>query len=290
MSGCHPGSAKPSASLIAAVALTTILGPVHAQSPATSKFEVATVKLNTSGNFGTLISGPTPERFTTRNAPLSQIIMYAFGVRADQVVAPPPWTQSQRFDIVAKYPDGPRPTPQQVALMVKELLADRFKLQTHQETRELPLYRLMLVRRDGRLGPKLKPVEFDCAAYLAEKGPVAAVAVGDAPLCAPMIVSGQFIKASVKPLASLTFALATRVGRAVVDTTGLSGNFDFNLEWSPDSSAAAPAGDAASRSPSLDERPSLFTALEEQLGLRLESSKGPVDVLVIDHVERPAED
>jgi uncharacterized protein (TIGR03435 family) len=234
-----------------------------------------------------------PSQFTTTNAPLASIITYAFRLRDDQVIALPAWTRTERFDIVAKYPDGP-PNPQQVPLMVQALLADRFELKTHPETREAAMYALVLARRDGRLGPRLVPMTIDCAAYLAQKQAVGetvtARAVGDAPRCAPMIVSNRFVKASVKPISSLTFAIARQVGRTVIDRTGLTGNFDFNMEWSLERSETGAATEATARVPQPDDGVSLFTALEEQLGLRLESTKGPVEVLVIDHVERPVPD
>jgi uncharacterized protein (TIGR03435 family) len=256
-------------------------------------FEVASVKANTSGSPGYGISGPTPGEFTATNAPLARIISSAFGVRDDQMIALPGWTHADRYDIVAKYPSGQRPTPPQVAAMVQGLLSERFHLQTHNETRQGAVYNLVLARRDGRLGPRLTPHTFDCAAYLTEKSAkgdfVAATPFGDFPLCAPMIVA-NFIRASVRPIAVLAAALAGKVGRPVIDQTGLAGTYDFNLEWSPEQRTSPATQDTAARVPQPDEGLSLFTALEEQLGLKLESTRGPLVVLVIDRVEKPTPD
>jgi len=256
-------------------------------------FDVASVKSNRSGEIGFGISGPTPGEFTTTNAPLDRIISYAFGVRDDQMIALPGWSHTDRYDIVAKYPSGQKPTALQVAGMVRLLLVQRFRLKTHHATREGAIYNLVLARRDLRLGPRLIPHMFDCAAYLAEKSAksefVTATASGDFPLCAPMIVA-DFIKASVRPISALAGALAGKVGRPVVDHTGLSGTYDFNLEWSPEQRNSPATQDTIARVPQPEEGLSLFTALQEQLGLKLEPTKGSVDLLVIDYIERPNAD
>jgi uncharacterized protein (TIGR03435 family) len=288
---------KPNHTPLVVVLVALACAIVVAQAPADSSkplaFDVASVKPNTSGDPGFGISGPAPTAFRTTNAPLDGIIGYAFGMRNDQLIGLPAWARAVRFDIVAKYPSGQRPMPLQVAGMVRELLSERFKLQTHNETREGTVYNLVLARKDGKLGPRLTSHTFDCAGYLAEKGAkgefVTATPFGDFPLCAPMIVA-NFVKASVRPISALAAALATKVGRPVFDHTGLSGTYDFNLEWSPEQRVSPTTQDTAGRIPQPEEGLSLFTALEEQLGLKLESMKGPVDVLVIDHVERPTPD
>lgn len=254
-------------------------------------FEVASVKANGSGDRGVAISRAASE-FTTRNAPLARIIGYAFSVRDDQMTGVPAWSLAERFDITAKYPEGSQPSPAQVAQMVRGLLADRFKLQTHTETREGSTFALVLARRDGRLGPKLTPTAVDCAAYLAKKSTDVTEDARKAwpPLCAPPISSPQRIWASVRPIDALASAIARQVGRPVIDQTGLTGNYDFDLAWSPAQRTLSATPDAVPRGPQPDEGLSLFTALEEQLGLKLESTRGPVEVLVIDHVERPTPD
>jgi len=265
------------------------------QTPADQKpfaFEVATVKANASGGRGVVISG-TPSEFITRNTPLARIIGYALKVRDDQMMGLPAWTHTERFDITGKYSAGSRPSSAQVAQMVRGLLADRFKLQTHTETREGATFALVLARRDGRLGPNLTPHAFDCAAYLAKsrEGVVEDGPKAWPPLCAPPISAPQRIWASVRPISALASALARQVGRPVVDQTGLTGTYDFNLKWSiPVQQAGPVTQNSASALPQPEEGLSLFTALDEQLGLTLKSTRGPVDVLVIDHVEKPTED
>ena len=255
-------------------------------------FEVAAVKANASGGRGVVISG-TPSEFTTRNAPLARIIGYAFSVRDDQMMGLPAWSLAERFDISGKYSSGSRPSPAQVAQMVRGLLADRFKLQTHTERREGATFALVVARRDGRLGPNLTPHAFDCEALLAKRrdGVVEDGPKVFPPLCAPPISSPQRIWASVRPISVLASAVARQVGRPVVDKTGLTGTYDFNLKWSlPVQQAGPVTQNSASALPQANEGLSLFTALDDQLGLKLESTKGPVDVLVIDHVEKPAPD
>jgi uncharacterized protein (TIGR03435 family) len=254
---------------------------------ATPTFEAAAVKPNKSGDLGFCICGPRSDRFT--NVPLDVIVTWAFGVRADQILNLPTWARTERFDIVAKLPEGSLGGIKLVMQMTQSLLAERFNLKAHTETRDGPAYALVLVRRDGRLGPKLKPNAVDCAAYLAEQRAagqvVTANGIGDAPLCAPMVTSDRFVKASARPIENLTSAIARQVGRPVIDKTGLTGNFDYNLEWSPDLSAL-PAPNQDGRGIPLDRVP-LVTALEEQLGLKLESTRAPDQVIVIDQLERP---
>jgi uncharacterized protein (TIGR03435 family) len=171
-------------------------------------------------------------------------------------------------------------------------LGERFALKAHKETREGSTYALVLARQDRRLGPRLTPTQIDCAACFAEKRAagesVVATGIGDAPPCTG-VTSSRFIKASVRSMAVLASMLATRVARPVVDQTRLAGNFDFDLEWSQDLSGPPTPAGVARQEPPLDDGISLFTALQEQLGLKLEPTKGSVEVRVIDHVERPTE-
>jgi uncharacterized protein (TIGR03435 family) len=145
-------------------------------------------------------------------------------------------------------------------LLLQSLLEDRFKLKVHRETRELPVYVLSTANRNGSLGPQLRPSAVNCAA--------------EPDKCTLRPFPGHL--SGVSNLEIMTNLLAVSVERVVVDHTGLAGQFEYNLEWSPDQSAS--------------DKPSLFAAIQEQLGLKLESTKGPVDVLVIDHVEKPTPD
>jgi len=273
---------------IASAILSAQAGPA----PAHMAFDVASVKPNRSDERGSMISGPAPDRFRAINAPLDRIIDWAFGLRDEQLLGTPSWARTERFDITGKYPDGPTPNFQQVMQMVQALLVERFQLKTHEETRVGATYELVLVRRD-RLGPRLKPVTIDCDAYLAQKRAagetVRATGVGDPPLCSPLVVSDRFIKGGGRSMENLASMIARQVARPVIDRTGLTGIYEMNLEWSPDLPTAFPSADAT-RTPSPTDGVSLLTALQEQLGLKLEPSRGPIQVVVIDSLEHPSPD
>jgi len=183
-------------------------------------------------------------------------------------------------------------------VMVRGLLAERFKLAVHKETRELPAYELVVARRDGKLGPQLRPSDVDCAALMAAgraraDGPPALPPIGQRVPCSMRLFPGNFTGGSMR-MAQLAAALGRipSINRTVVDKTGLTGTFDFDLSFTPEqmpSENLMPPG--APPLPPIDPNgPSLFTALQEQLGLKLESAKGPVPVVVIDHAEPPMED
>jgi uncharacterized protein (TIGR03435 family) len=179
--------------------------------------------------------------------------------------------------------------------MVRTLLEDRFKLTVHNETRELPIYALTLARSDGRLGPKLVRSDIDCEKALAEladslrkTGRLPTSPVGQAPPCSTGGPPGKFVgnDITMQMFADVLTASVNRgrggvsssVDRVVVDRTGLQGAFDITLEWTPDDAPPDVSGG------------SIFTALQEQLGLKLEPTRGPVDVIVVDRVEPPTPD
>ena len=171
--------------------------------------------------------------------------------------------------------------------MLRALLEERFKLVTHRETREMPIYELVVARADGRLGPGLHKSDVDCEALFAARR--AGVAPPprqplEPPACGLMGGPARTIAGAVT-MQQLATNLSTAVEGLVIDKTGLTGRFDFNLAWTPERlpTDAPPPG-----IPPIDPNgPDLFTALREQLGLKLTPAKGPVDVLVIDRVERP---
>ena len=159
--------------------------------------------------------------------------------------------------------------------MLRTLLKDRFTLVTHTETRELPIYALVLARPDRRFGEQLRVSSVDCVALEAEShkaGGTPPPAPGAGPRCGISSGTGR-IQASARLMTDVARALSNTTGRAVVDKTGLDGRYDLELRWNE-----------------TEEGPSLFTAVQEQLGLKLEPQRGPVDVLVIDSAERPTED
>ena len=219
-------------------------------------------------------------------APLRVLIQNAYQLLQDaQVVGGPSWWTSETFDIDATVAGNP---PQdQIPLMLRALLADRFKLVVHTERRELPIYALVLARKDGKLGARIRPGTFGCLALRTRairEPPPSPAPSGRVP-CALRFRAGSVVGEGIS-LAQLADHLARFVNRVVVDQTGLAGEFDFDLEWTPDQWKL----DASPQTPNLPNGPSLFTALPEQLGLKLESTRGRVEVLVIDSVERPTPD
>jgi uncharacterized protein (TIGR03435 family) len=280
--------------------LTTLAAAVAAQSADdTSKvaFEAASVKPNKSGDNSTSV-GPRPGgRFNGTNAPLALLITMAYQLQAFQVQGAPDWTRTDRFDIVAKLDRDPTPVasgePDEVMLALRTLLADRFKLAAHWETQELPIYALVVARADGKLGPNIHPAAADCAAVRAARLEAARdgrIEPNPRPYACGWGNSGygQF-RFGGNPLSAFASALANQVSRVVIDRTGVTGNWDFELTFVPERIRQQALAGAAP--PDVDTNgPSIFTAIQEQLGLKLESTKGPVKVLVIDHVEQPSPD
>ncbi|RPI54010.1 MAG: TIGR03435 family protein [Acidobacteria bacterium] len=176
--------------------------------------------------------------------------------------------------------------------MLQDLLEDRFKLAAHRESREQAIYELTFARSDRALGPGLRPSTVDCAAFRPRgRGgpPPGPPPAGERPQCGMRMAPWQIAAGGVS-IGQLALVLSQSAQRMVVDRTGLTGNYDIDLTWTPDRlpQGAPPPG---VQLPSIDPNgPSLFTALQEQLGPKLESERGPVEVLVIDHVERPTPD
>jgi len=271
----------------AAIAFLLSTLAAFAQSGPQPAFEAASIKVNKSGEVGGRFGGRTGQIVVT-NYTLRDIIRNAYGLQRYQIVGGPDWQAQDRFDITAKAPEG---TPQaQMLAMMQALLADRFRLRTHRETRDLPIYALIVARSDRRLGPKMQPAGFDCGALAAARSrgenPPPPPPVGERPACGAQATPGRLM---VGGYAMSDFArnLAGFAGRPIVDRTGLSGTYDFELLWTPDE--PPPAG--VTLPPWYDPNgPSLVTAVQEQLGLKLDATTGPVDVLVIDGAERPSED
>jgi uncharacterized protein (TIGR03435 family) len=269
--------------------------PPMAAAPALS-FEVVSVKPNRSGDMRTGIRFQ-PGRFTSTGSTVKQLIGLAYNVRDFQVTGGPSWISSDKFDIDAKEPDGfteelqklpPDQRREKMGLLLQSLLADRFQLKVSHGTKDLPIYALVVAKN----GPKIqaaKPGDTYPNGMKAPDGRV--LGHGGMMGMSPGQLTGQGV-----PLAFLVQQLAQQLGRNVLDQTGLKGNYDFTLKWTPDQGSPGMfqsppgAGPAPDNAPPPDTSgPSIFTAVQEQLGLKLESTKGPVEILIIDHVEKPSE-
>lgn len=231
-------------------------------------FEVATIKKSAGETPGASFGSFPGGRWVMTNAPIRGLILTAFPTETGELIGAPAWIETDRYDVNAKAEgDPPRETTR---LMLQSLLRDRFAFRARYEEHERDVY-FLTVARPGAV--KLKPTSLDCAAM--EKLPERPRAPSGAPLCG-MSVGGTRFEAHGMSLAPLVTNLRSRVGRVVIDRTGLTGQYDFVLEFAV--------------RPEDTDRPSVFAAVEEQLGLKLEPGRAPLRVLVIEHIERPTAD
>lgn len=219
-------------------------------------FEVASIRRNLSGGLNTQINISDGGRVTMTNASLKTLIRNAYGILSFQLAGEPSWIDTEMYDISAKTGGSEKISEDQFRLLLQNLLADRFALKVHRETRESTLYALVV----DKGGPKFKASSGEGKPGMnTRKGSEKATMTGTA-----------------ETMAVLASNLGNQLGRFAMDKTGLAGAYDFTLEWDLQSTADSTG-------------PSLFTALREQLGLRLESQKGPVEVLAIDNAEKASE-
>ena len=293
-----------------AVAVPVVFGLLRAtpsqagtqtQDAATTAFtyEVASIKPNKSGNNMVRLMLP-PNGLTGTNVTLQMLIKAAYGVEDNQISGVPSWLNSERYDIDAKMDSSVADELRKLSedqrklerqRMLQALLADRLKLTVHRETKELPIYALVIAKN----GPKLQEAKPGDTYANGIKGPDGRSVPGMMRMTmgaggkSELTVQGQ-------PLASLARLLSGQLHRTVLDQTGLKGIYDYTLQWTPDQGPAPmfkgteggqPGPDGAP--PPESSGPSIFTAIQEQLGLKLESQKGPVEIIVIDHVEKPSE-
>ena len=256
----------------------------HAQSPSATPQPisyVASVKPNNAVDARAFSEYSPGGRLTATAVTVASLLRIAYRIQPYQLVGAPAWISTRRYDIAAKADDNPAPSQQ---TLLRALLKDRFKLAVHDETRELPVFALVVARSDGKLGPQLTRSAFDCAAYLA--GSHDPPEPGRTPNCATRIGLGVLSGKAI-PMTQLATSLAPLVSRFTLDKTGLAGGFDVELTWTPEQPSPNLSG--ASPTPAPDSLgPSIFAALQEQLGLKLVSEKGPVAVLVVDHLEEPS--
>jgi uncharacterized protein (TIGR03435 family) len=242
-------------------------GPVSTMpTDADPAFEVATIKPSP----GALEPGPRyslrGRNFIALRASLRDLIKLAYGVHASQIVSAPAWVASDQYDVEGVPRGEGMPNDRQLKAMLRKLLADRFQLAFHREQRELPAFVIVL----GSGTPKLTPTQAPGSLPVAGIGP------------------GAFSGVNATTTDFATALQGVAMDRPVVDQTGLTGRWDFKLEWTPDLSQfdgrALPVGP-----PNANRPPALFTAIQEQLGLKLESKRASVDVLVIDRIEKPSD-
>jgi uncharacterized protein (TIGR03435 family) len=263
--------------------------------PTTASFEVASIKPNHSGDRRFFVSWQ-PGRFNATGMTLKFLITMAYDVKDFQVSGGPGWVNAERYDIDAKEPDSiaqeleKLPREQRSTLadsMLQSLLADRFQLKVTRGTKELPAYALVVAKN----GPKLQEAKPVVAPAEAPSGP------GGHPHGPMMRMGRGELNGQGVGLGFLASVLSQQLGRQVLDQTGLKGNYDLALKWTPEQGegmmmggpppGGGPPPDGAP--PPDASGPSIFTALQEQIGLRLEATKAPAEVLTIDHVEKPSE-
>ena len=229
----------------------------------TAGFEVASIKPSAPEARGFAVIPSAGGRLTMKNCSLKRLLALSYHLQDFQVSGGPKWMDADRYDIVAKAEGNQNLTEHQLLELLRPVLAERFQVAFHRETKELPRYLLV----PGKGGSKLTEVKADGAPQLEVR-------------------NRRLITARRAPLSQLVEMLSWVLGRAVVDQTGLKGVYDFKLEWTPDDLQPSEAG-GASGSP--EGGNSLFAAIQEQLGLRLDPQKGPVEMLVVEKAEKPAE-
>jgi uncharacterized protein (TIGR03435 family) len=259
------------------------------QAASKPQFDVASIKPAAPDQRNMSIRTLPGGTVNINNLSLKEIMVLAWRIQPYQISGGLPWIESEHWDISAK-PDTP-PKQEELQLMIQALLADRFQLKTHFETKELPIYALVPARKDGKLGPNLTEAKEGSCAKFDPTQPRTPQAPGAPPVlnCEQQMMSPRSLTAISVPVGNIVPMLARMLGRTIIDKTGLKGNYDFKVEWTPDESQTAMLPPDAPKPPPDGQGPSIFTALQEQLGLKLESQKGPVQILVIDRAERPSE-
>ena len=264
---------RPAAIAIAVLLAFASAGPT-AQNAPPLQFEAASIRRANPAARGASMDVSAGGRVTFRNTTIRGLLVAAFGIR--NIEGAPPWVGTETYDVVATA--GRAVTQQQRNRMLVTLLGERLKLRTRVDIRDQPAYALMLVRANGRLGPDIARSTLDCAAIAAsprDDGP-GPLAPNGSPACGFTQSSGV-MKRSGASMAAIAASLSAAAGRQVVDRTGLPGAFDYTLRYSPNPDQPT------------EDYPSVFTAVREQLGLKLEPTNSPAQFLVIDAIERPSE-
>jgi uncharacterized protein (TIGR03435 family) len=256
---------------VTVLGLTALVTVVSAQSE--PRFTVASIRPSADNEPG-MSARPLPNGgYSARKAPLIALLTSAYGLSPERVINAPAWPD--RYDIEARYqPGDPAEPVPPLTTLLQSLLRDRFGLVARMEQRDLPVYVLKLARADGRPGPQLRRSNRDCAnAAVTLAAEVRDLASNGAPACGANEGPGIFVAGGLT-MGTIARALRVPANRNVVDATGLDGLWEAKLEF-------AAQGDESGN------KPSIFTALQDQLGLKLEPSTAPLDVLVIDAIQRP---
>lgn len=268
------------------VCLSIASASLHAQTPRV--FEVVSIKRNVSGQAsGAGLAGPQPGgRYVAVGVTLQRLIGDAYTSQdVVDVIGGPRWIGEDRFDVNARTADDAGPA--EILEMLRPMLADRFKLAMHTESREMDVFALTVARADRRLGPNLTPSDAKCAAEARVYFPKMGFPVP----CGDFRMGAREVTARGVSMAMLGRMLSGRAGRKVLDRTGLEGAFDLEMKWTSEGGLLpGPPDRAGANDPVTTDGVSLFTALREQLGLRLEATRGSVDVLVVDRAEPPTPD
>ena len=272
--------------------LLVVAGGAYAQAPLT--FDAASVKRNmTNGAGQPRIVAVSGGRLTAPFATAKELVQAAYGMEPNQVVGGPDWMERDRFEVSAILPPGT--SAADAPMLLQRLLAERFSLAAHQEKRELPAYVLTAV---GKLGPDLAPAGPECKALkapaglpapppppppLAGQGPMTMLNQPPGSKCGNVMFSGFFSMRAV-PMVTFVTNLSRQIRMPIIDRTALTGPYDIDLNFLPDTGPMMFNGTAINA-----DAPSLQTAVREQLGLRLDSARAPIDVVVIDRVMAPSE-
>ncbi len=262
--------------------LLCVVSLVDSQAQSLMQFEVASIRLNKSGTTSMKFPVPAGGRFSATNFPLKALIAFAYGVLGPEIYGAPDWINSERFDVEARTADS-NTTREQYQQMLRALLQERFKLNAHTETRDLPAYELFVTKTGSHL-KAADPKACDSAGT--SRDPTVGRSANVT--CSAFFTGPSSLDGRSMSMAGFCNALGIVLGRPVTDRTGLAGRFDIHLEFDPEgvnlgngSSGLSSGGDKSDGS-----QPSIFSALQRQLGLRLQSHKEPTEVLVIDRLER----
>ena len=244
--------------LVASIALASL------RAADTPTFDVAVIRPHLPGGSAFRVKPPANGRFSATDSVVKLVVMVAYNVQESQIVGGPDWFSTEKWDIEARTDDRASHSAEESQRMLQNLLAERFSLGVHRETQQRSAYVLIVAKG----GPKLK---------------------ASGPGSMNVRISPNSIRIDHGEIARMTQVLATALGRPVIDRTGLSGPYDLTLDWdeAPVREGGVPGLDLP---PALgSDRGSIFTAIQEQLGLRLEPQRVPVEVIVIDRIQRPSE-